>query len=338
MTIFLFVFLGIYLLIYVQQPPSESTMGQRRPISVIIPFYNEAKRLPILARSIADFGSEVCEYIFVDDGSTDDSENVLKSVLSNGNGNYKILKTSRLGKAGAIHEAIAEVSHERVMVLDADCRLSSSTLNAIAHGDDSTEVQILPVSVEPVRGQYSDFQQLEYLAMNATSIIFSKSDIPLLISSAAIVMPVGIWRDFFSAKGVPRNALDARLSDYLAENEVSIDVAVGENATVFTAGAESFTSFIQQRSKWGADALYNYRLILLFALIYAVNVGVIIGVLSGVLGWMYIGIKWAVDVYFFGKWQKLYGLEFSVFARLKNAMLYTPYILLSPLYAILKKN
>ncbi len=53
--------------------------------SVIIPVYNEAENLPVLYRSLQDkllSRGDSCEVVFVDDGSTDRSFEIIKGIAA----------------------------------------------------------------------------------------------------------------------------------------------------------------------------------------------------------------------------------------------------------------
>jgi glycosyltransferase involved in cell wall biosynthesis len=92
-------------------------------ISVVIPLYNEAESLPelhtMLAAALLPFADR-CELIFVDDGSTDDSFEVLKG-LREGDKRVKAVRLrSNQGKAVALAVGFREAQGERIVTLDAD--------------------------------------------------------------------------------------------------------------------------------------------------------------------------------------------------------------------------
>ncbi len=92
-------------------------------ISVVIPLYNEEKSLPELTtwiRRVMFENSYTYEIIFVDDGSTDHSWNVICE-LKKGNTDIKGIRFRRnYGKSPALHCAFAKAEGEVVITMDAD--------------------------------------------------------------------------------------------------------------------------------------------------------------------------------------------------------------------------
>lgn len=86
-------------------------------LSIIIPVYNEARTLATIIRALHDIFREDTELIFVNDGSTDDSLQILQReakpedlVLTKENG----------GKGSAVRMGIAQVSAPFTVIQDAD--------------------------------------------------------------------------------------------------------------------------------------------------------------------------------------------------------------------------
>lgn len=92
-------------------------------VSIVIPLYNEEESLPELAAWIERVVNENnyrYEIIFVDDGSTDDSWNVITR-LREGNPNIKGIKFQRnYGKSAALNEGFRAAAGDVVITMDAD--------------------------------------------------------------------------------------------------------------------------------------------------------------------------------------------------------------------------
>lgn len=93
-------------------------------ISVVIPLYNEEESLPELfawIKRVMEENSFSYEVIFVDDGSTDSSWNVISSIKD---ANPNIIKAIRFrrnyGKSPALHCAFAKAEGDVVITMDAD--------------------------------------------------------------------------------------------------------------------------------------------------------------------------------------------------------------------------
>ena len=97
--------------------------NQKIAISVVIPAKNEAESLPELCRWIAEVMKNnqlSYEIIVIDDGSTDNSWQVLTEI-SKENPAVKGIRFSRnYGKSAALHTGFQEVSGEVIITMDAD--------------------------------------------------------------------------------------------------------------------------------------------------------------------------------------------------------------------------
>lgn len=92
-------------------------------ISVVIPLYNEAESLPELEawiRRVMDEHGFSYEILFINDGSTDNSWEVIKD-LSQKNPNVKAISFRRnYGKSPALNTGFSRASGDVVITLDAD--------------------------------------------------------------------------------------------------------------------------------------------------------------------------------------------------------------------------
>ncbi len=87
-------------------------------ISIVIPVYNEAKTVLDVYASIR-ITAIANEIIFVNDGSTDESANLLNSII-NQLGVKIIHQPFNKGKGAALREGIAAASGEVILIQDAD--------------------------------------------------------------------------------------------------------------------------------------------------------------------------------------------------------------------------
>ncbi|MCF8368596.1 MAG: glycosyltransferase [Bacteroidales bacterium] len=105
-------------------------------VSVVVPLYNEEESLPELAGWI----SKVCqqsgisyEVIFVDDGSHDNSWQVIESLISE-NSHYKGIKFRRnYGKSAALNKGFEAASGEVVITMDADMQDSPDEIPGLVN-------------------------------------------------------------------------------------------------------------------------------------------------------------------------------------------------------------
>src|SRR5512138_1995397 len=93
-------------------------------LSLVIPVYNEAENLPILYDSIQKTlkaNKNIWEVIFVDDGSMDDSYEILKSLVEKDPEHIRVIAFRRnFGQTAAITAGIDHAHGETIVLLDAD--------------------------------------------------------------------------------------------------------------------------------------------------------------------------------------------------------------------------
>ena len=93
-------------------------------LSLIIPVYNEAQNLPTLLdciQNVLNRSQKAWEVIFVDDGSRDDSLDVLKSLFEKDPEHVRVVSFRRnFGQTAAITAGIDHAQGEIIVLLDAD--------------------------------------------------------------------------------------------------------------------------------------------------------------------------------------------------------------------------
>ena len=93
-------------------------------ISLIVPCYNEQDSLPILYKALLDVEKEVpeksFEFIFVNDGSKDDTLSVIKEFAKQDDTVHYISFSRNFGKESAMYAGLEHSKGDYVAILDAD--------------------------------------------------------------------------------------------------------------------------------------------------------------------------------------------------------------------------
>lgn len=103
----------------------QSSPETRTAVTVVVPCYNEERILPYLANTLRSVRESLDEYklnyLFVDDGSSDQTQELLHSLFASWE-NCKIVRHPRnLGVAAAIMTGIRSADTEIVCSIDCDC-------------------------------------------------------------------------------------------------------------------------------------------------------------------------------------------------------------------------
>ena len=100
-------------------------------ISVITPSYNRANLLPKAYESLKQQTSKEFEWIVVDDGSKDNTDEVVQKFISENQIDIKFLKKENGGKHTAVNRGVKEASGELVLILDSDDILFKDAIETI---------------------------------------------------------------------------------------------------------------------------------------------------------------------------------------------------------------
>lgn len=96
-------------------------MTARPPLSIVIPAYNEAARLPGTLRALRErFGGSATEVIVADDGSRDDTAAIARAASSPELAVTVVRLPENRGKGAAVRAGVAASAGEVVLYMDAD--------------------------------------------------------------------------------------------------------------------------------------------------------------------------------------------------------------------------
>ncbi|SFP75946.1 Glycosyl transferase family 2 [Geopseudomonas sagittaria] len=110
-------------------------MGMTRSetlISVVIPAYNYARLLPRAVESVLPQLTDSCELLVVDDGSTDDTPQVLNALQAQYPGRFRAIRKTNGGASSARNLGIRESRGQYLVFLDADDELAADALAALS--------------------------------------------------------------------------------------------------------------------------------------------------------------------------------------------------------------
>ena len=97
-----------------------------KTLTVLVPIFNENRTIQELVRQLEEIQDGVIsECIFVNDGSTDSTLELLNVALSNVRFKHQVISQKNRGKASAIHTGAKLVTTSHVIILDSDLELET---------------------------------------------------------------------------------------------------------------------------------------------------------------------------------------------------------------------
>ncbi len=125
--------------------PKLRVVRDRPDLTIVLPAYNEAARLPVSLPILLDHlagRSESTELLLVDDGSTDDTVRVANELLSRVP-NAGVLRLGRhLGKGAAVRSGVSHANGHQIMFMDADMATDLAYLDPLLAALDHSHVAI----------------------------------------------------------------------------------------------------------------------------------------------------------------------------------------------------
>ena len=314
----------------------ETTSQNTSSFSVIIPFRNEAKNLPLLLKSIAElkYPNHLVEFILVDDASSDNSVDIINQfVISNEErgeiySNQQVIdtisqksettrtdiriiannRTSNSPKKDAITTAISIAKNNWIVTTDADCILPQNWLQSL-----DTFIQlkkpnmvVAPVNYNVENNFLEQFQLLDFMSMQGTTIGGFGIGFPFLCNGANFAYKK---EAFLKLNGFEGNDNIASGDDiflfekFIKADKKNVHYLKSADAIVTTFPVKTWTDLLNQRTRWAAktSSFSSLRVKLIGLLVLLTNCFVIYFLLVGSLKMMFIpfALKMSIDLFLF---------------------------------------
>lgn len=283
--------------------------------SVIIPFRNEAEKLPALLHSISalNYPKELYELIFVDDASDDDSNMNFIRFQEQSKIDLKVIANNRKTnspKKDAITSAIAIAKHDWIVTTDADCVLPKFWLDCFDAyiQKHQPELIVAPVTYSESKNFIERFQLLDVLSLQAATVGGFGIKQPFLCNGANLAYKKSVFQ---SLQGFEGNAHIASGDDiFLLEKVIKKDkknahYLKSNHAIVTTQPQPDFESLIAQRVRWASKTsayqnlfgkLTGILILLMNAMIMCLVVMAIVNLISYKIVLYILLIKFYIDL------------------------------------------
>lgn len=241
--------LGVFCLALIRGQIDAEAPGYRPTVTVVVPAYNEEKVITKTIRTILASTYKNLSVLVVNDGSTDDTEAVVKKGFAN-DPRVKIITQRNGGKWKAANTAFSMVTSEIVVAIDADTLVDPDAIGYLIQNLADPEVAAVAgnVKVGNERKLLTKLQAIEYV----TSQNIDRRAFELFNGMMVVPGAIGAWRTdvvrdvgFYSADTMTEDA-DLTVSILRAGYRVVFE----ERAYTYTEAPESIRAFLAQRLRW----------------------------------------------------------------------------------------
>jgi cellulose synthase/poly-beta-1,6-N-acetylglucosamine synthase-like glycosyltransferase len=241
--------LGVLTLVQARQDPKPVPVGFNPLVTVLVPAFNEGRVIARTITSILQTGYERVEVLVIDDGSTDDTSEVVQGMIAT-DPRVRLLRKVNGGKAHAANAGLQVATGEIVVAVDADTLIMPGSIERlVAHfADESVTAACGNVEVGNVHSWLTRFQAIEYI----TSQNFDRRAFAVLNSVSVVPGALGAWRR--------KAVLDVGgySSDTLTEDtDLTLTVLRAGGRIVYepraigrTEAPETVSGLLKQRFRW----------------------------------------------------------------------------------------
>ena len=244
-------------------------------ISIIVSVRNEYDRITPLLKSFESQKniSNKIELTFIDDHSTDDTYNKLKSWTLSSVLNAKViaLEDEKKGKKNAITYGVSISKSDYILSLDADIYFNSDFLQIIcSYISNYKDFYIIPV-VENDSGNV--FSIIESFMLSLVTMGSAKLKFPLLANGAAMLFKKSSFNDLqpFVNNQHISSGDDIFLLQSFKMNDKYFEAISPKDAIVFTESPKKYKHYVSRALRWSGkmkfSSLYLTKLVGLLVLL-----------------------------------------------------------------------
>ncbi len=263
-------------------------------ISIIIPFRNEAENILNSLKSIEaqSYPQNKFEVIYVNDNSTDNSEEILKSAITKKNiKSVKTVSGNLLSgqKKNAIKYGIGLSKGDIIVTTDADCIHQNNWLKSLlSYFETDTGFVSGPVDFIDDGKLFSKLQRLEFAGLIITGAGLIGNETPAICNAANLTYRKKAYHQvngFEDNLNLSSGDDEILMQKIHSDTNYKIKVCLNKNAMVSTNPNKIFSQFFEQRKRWASKGLFykNKILILKLILIFFFYLGIIVQLFLGLI-------------------------------------------------------
>lgn len=320
----------------------ENSAHPLTTFSIVIPFRNEAERLPGLLQSISNlnYPKECFEILFIDDDSTDYSVNIIEHFIEKHPLiTVTLLKNNRVSaapKKDAITTAMGQAVFKWIITTDADCLVPKQWLNAYHDFILKNKVEFIaaPVLYKTSKSFIDTYQLLDNLSLQGVTIGSFGNKNGLLCNGANLAYTTSLFK---ALSGFDDNLHIASGDDiFMLEKALNtfpkkVGYLKSKEAIVLTFPEKGWKNLISQRVRWAKKTGKQKNMLIKItgALTFLANLFVLVSPLLILITYRQIGfilsgvvLKTIVDYLLLNKTGQFFGKHISVVQVIKHLYVY----------------
>ena len=222
--------------------------------TVLIPAHNEGKVIVGAVRHVLASDYPNLEVIVVDDGSTDDTSELMSTHYA-GDTRVRLFRVPNGGKAAALNVALKEARGQVVVALDADTHFEKDAISKLVRWFEDPEVGAVAGNAKVGNriNMITRWQALEYV----TSQNFERRALAALGCITVVPGAIGAWNREALERlgGFPQNTLAEDQDLTLGLLTAGYKVLYDSSAIGWTEAPDTVKALVKQRFRWAFGTL-----------------------------------------------------------------------------------
>ena len=272
------------------------------PVTLLIPFRNEEKNIPILVDSLRKIVSSELKIFLIDDQSTDSSWEVASRCMQQ-DSRISLLSSPGEGKKDAISYGVLQADTEWILTSDADCQFSPDWVARLQPYFEKDNAQLIAgaVQVNGKEGFLTVFQRLDWASIALVSQVAMDFERPLMCSAANLAFRKSAFEAVNGYEG-NKNYLSGddefllkKIADRFGKDSCVADFS--SHNLVLTQAENAWRDFFNQRARWASkwnlhnSVLHAFQAVIPFVI-----------QLFWIASWGLLGLGWEGVVCFLSIW------------------------------------
>lgn len=261
-------------------------------VSIIVAARNEADNIHRTIESLLaqDYNKALTEIIFIDDHSTDNTAEIVRSYASSGVKLISLKENQALNsyKKKAIQTAIGQATGDLIITTDADCRMGTAWLKTIIAYYEQNRYKMIssPVAYDEEKSFFERAQSLEFLYLIGLGASTIGNKKPSTCNGANLAYEKAAFYEVGGFQGIDDLASgddELLLHKIAARYDNHIGFLRNPDAMVYTHAKPNLGEFLQQRKRWASKSTRykNKSIIVLGVFIWFFNVSILLNLLVG---------------------------------------------------------